>query len=129
MLQRIGGTLNTRARAQIYKTCIKPHLDFCLPVWVYCRPEQAKLGKTITRATQIVTSCCRATVGKSGMASFNDLKTVAVACQLFNSIYSADSQHVSLLSHINKSMQTRASVVNKYLLTLSKRSCDNCFFI
>ena len=48
VLQRIGGTLmNTRARAQIYKTCIKPHLDYCLHLWAYCGPSRQNWTKQL----------------------------------------------------------------------------------
>ena len=133
VLQRIGGTLNTRTRAQFYKTCIKPHIDYCLPVWAHCGAEQAKLDRTLTRAKQTIANSRCANIEKTDfkhfcLATFTDLTILAIACQYFNHVHSEDfNANISLLSQINKSMSTRASLANKSFIQISKKSCDNCF--
>ena len=32
VLRRISSTLNTRSRTLVYKTCVKPYVEYCLPV-------------------------------------------------------------------------------------------------
>ena len=56
VLRRISGSLNTKSRSLIYKTCIKPHIDFCLPVWGYCGSEHTKLNNLLIKSKRLVTN-------------------------------------------------------------------------
>jgi hypothetical protein len=133
LLQRIGGSLNVRSRAHIFKTCIKPHLDYCLPVWAFCGAEHVTIDKLIVRAKRIITNSKVDTVQHDdfksyGITSFHNLATIAVACQYFNSVHANNEDSVSLLSQISgRTITTRASTSNKVCLDKSKKSCDNCF--
>ncbi len=52
---------------------------------------------------------------------------LSVACQYFYNVHSDDSNNVTLLSQINKSVLTRASQSNKAYILTSKKSCDNSY--
>ena len=131
-MQRIRGTLNTRTRAQFYKTCIQPCIDYCLLVWAYCGPEQKKLDHIICKTKQIITNCRHVNIDKSDFKQFcyaklSDLAVFSVVRQFFTNVYSEDfNANLSLLNQINKSMSTHASFANKSYITLFKTSCDNC---
>jgi hypothetical protein len=121
VLRKIGGSLNTRSRAHIYKACIKPHLDYCLPVWACCGPEQALINKTLERTKRIVTNCKTAVIEKSdfnifSLMSFVDLKLLSILCHYFYCMHVTDGNfntNISLLKDNNSSMQTRASLSQK----------------
>lgn len=133
VLQRIGGSLNAQSRAHIFKTCIKPHLDYCLPVWAFCGAEHVTIDKLIVRAKRIITNSKVDTVQRDdfksyGITSFYNLMTIAVACQYYNFAHTNNDDSVSLLSQISgRTITTRASKSFKVCLDKSKKSCDNCF--
>ena len=56
VLRRIGSSLNIRSRAHAYKTCIKPHLEYCAPVWACCGGEQTAVDRVLERTNRIITS-------------------------------------------------------------------------
>jgi hypothetical protein len=137
VLRRVGSSLNARARRHIYVTCIKPHIEYCLPVWAYCGGEEASIDKLLVRAKCIITNCKSGAVVNDdfnlySIATFANLRFLSVVCQYFYFVHKrvngCDSVFsVPLLSQCNKSMSTRASVSNKVLLQSSKHSCENCF--
>ena len=116
VLRRIGGSLNTRARAHVYKMCIQPQLEYCLPVWACCGSEQDHIDKTLTRAKRVITNCKSATISKDDfklfrIISFSDLKFLSLVLQYFKCVHSSKNDvSVLLLSQVNKSVMTRASV-------------------
>ena len=92
---------------------MKPHMEYCLPLWAYCSGEQARFDKVLERAKQVIID------GKTTTISSNDYKIYGLACfanltlpyavrQYFYCVHQSDSQ-VSQLSQINKSMLTRAT--------------------
>ena len=132
VLRRISGSLNIKSRSLIYKTCIEPHIDFCLPIWCYCGSEHTKLDNLLIKFKRLVTNNKTASILKSdfrdfSIASFSELILVSVACQFFKCIHMPSDFNPVLLKNIDKSVVTRASVSNKVLLTNSQRSCDNSF--
>ena len=135
VLCRISSSLNTRSRTLVYKTCVKPHMEYCLLVCAYCGGEQAGFDRVLERARRVVTGSNTTTVGKGdfhtyGLACFADLMLLSVVGQYFYCEHNTSTvSQASLLSQINKTMQTRTSQSNKALIVTSKRCCDNCFFI
>ena len=65
VLRRISGSLNTKSRCLIYKTCIKPHINFCLPVWDYRGSEHTKLDNLLIKSKRLVTNNKTASILKS----------------------------------------------------------------
>ena len=132
VLWRINGSLNTKSRSLIHKTCIKLHIDFCLPVWGYCGSEHTKLDNLLFKSKHLVTNNKTASILRSdfrdfSIASFSDLILVSMTCQFFKCMHMPSNFTPVLLKNIDKSVVMRASVSNKVLLTNSKRSCDNSF--
>ena len=133
VLKRIGGSLNTHSRAHVYKTCIKPHVEYCLPVWACCGVESARLDLVLTRAKRIITNSKTVIVDKDdfkvfGLLLFTNLAFLSTVCHYYRHIHSCSPDSaVKLLSQIDKPIKTRATESNKAYITYSKRCCDNCF--
>ena len=120
--------LNTRTQAQFYKTCTKPHIDYCLLVWAYC--GQKKLNHIICRDKQIITNCRCVNIEKSDfkqfyLAKFYGLVVLSVA-RLPTCILRILVQTYLYSVKLAK-LSMRAIFANKSYITLSKKSCDNCF--
>ena len=80
-----------------------------------------------------ITNCRCGNIEKSDfkqfcLAKFSDLVVLSIACQSFTNVHFEKlSAIIFLLSQINKSVSKRAPFANKSYITLSKKSCDNCF--
>jgi hypothetical protein len=86
VLRRVGSSLN--ARRHIYVTCIKPHIEYCLPVWAFCGGEEASIDKLLVRAKRIITNCKSGAVVNDdfnlySIATFANLRFLSVVCQYF----------------------------------------------
>ena len=134
VLRWVSGPLNTRSRALIYKACVKPHLNYCTPVWACCGGEQTAIDKLLLRAKQTVINSKNTTILKSdfrhfGIATFADLSLLSVACQFFDCIHnSSQIFDTFLLENLNASCVTRIFQSNKAYILKSKSSCNNCFY-
>ena len=131
VLCQIGGSLNTRAYARVFKACMKHHVEYCLPVWACCGSEHLHLDKLLVWAKCIITNQKSASIAKSdfktlGVALLHDFMMLLICTQYFNYIHSGHNS-IHLLSQNNVAKETRASVSNKACIQKSKRSCDNCF--
>ena len=132
VLRRIGGSLNIRSHAHVYKTCIKPHLEYCLPVWACCGSEQTAIDRVLKRAKRIITnqrtdSIVAGDFNSFNLTSFANMKLISVTSQYFYSVNMPDCNNITLLNQVNKSVHTCASQANKAYICKSKKSCDNCF--
>ena len=118
----------------IFKACVKPHLNYCTPVWACCRGEQTAIDKLLLRAKQTVINSKNTIILKSdfrhfGIVTFTDLSLLSVACQFFDCIHnSSHFFNTFLLTDFNASCDTRASHSNNAYILKSKSSCDNCFY-
>ena len=88
VLHRIGSSYYTRSRAHIYTSCIKPHLEYCLPVWACCGGEQARLDKLLERAKRIITKSKTVLLTNDdftafGLDTFSNIKFLSVYKSLF----------------------------------------------
>ena len=49
-------------------------MEYCHPLWAYCRGEPARFDKTLERAKQVITGSKTTTIGN------NDFKIYGLAC-------------------------------------------------
>ena len=105
VLRRVGGSLNKHVRAHVFKVCIKPHVEYFLPVWACCGSELSYLDRMLVRAKCIITNQKSASIAKLdfktlGIALLHDFMMLSVCTQYFNYIHSGHNS-IHLISQNN----------------------------
>lgn len=137
VLRRLGGSLNTNTRRQIFNGFVKPHLLYCLPVWgntpLTC---QRHFDKLLTKAARFIlnkhdVSLNRTVYDSTGLCEFSLHVMLASVSVVFNYLHSGAPDKYSDFNLLRNSQCrcSRATAANKLDNTVFKRACDNMCFL
>ncbi len=134
-LFRFGHSLNSRTRLHLFKSFIRPHITFCLPVWGNgSKTATTMLDGTLLRAKQIIMNSKSVELYSSdwkplSLAPFAKLLWLANVTMMHQLLYS-DTPVSTQLTELNcgtLNVSTRASQARKLSAPLSQTSCKNSF--
>ena len=128
-----GRSLNFNTRFVAFNAFIRPHLDYCLPVWGNSSLSITKyMDKVLLRCARVIHSqrdikLSSLTMKSCGLCDFATLVFMSNVIAMFHQLRSSAS---SCPVQLDSSQNKRASSSNKLLRSQVKRSVDNhCFYV
>jgi hypothetical protein len=139
VLRRLGHVLNMRSRLQLFNAFIKPHLQYCLPVWGNCSVAlQHAFDKTLIRCVRYILADSnihdlnRRILDCTHIFKFTQFVTMANVITVFNILHSPkniDYFVCTLLTDLSQ-RTSRSVEANKIVVPVFKHKSDDlCFLI
>lgn len=134
--KRFGRCLNVNTRLIAYNAFIKPHLDYCLPVWGNtCTSVASELDRTLARCLRTISGShtstfSRASLETYGICDFTTHVFMSNVLAIHKQLHLPTEHRAFNPCLLTASHDTRASQSNKLVLQCIKRTNDHyCFSV
>jgi ribonuclease P/MRP protein subunit RPP40 len=136
VLRRLGNSMNTNTRQQVFSGFVKSRLNYCLPVWGNTSTAcQNQINGLLKRSARFILNkhdaCLDVSVfDTTGLCNFRLHVLQANSSAIFNIIKAAPDRFCACkLLAMSQERCSRATLSNKLEHNVMKRKCDNSCFL